>query len=99
MQMLRTLRPRLEALTAPERLAAAASSSDKCETAAAAEALAGLIASGAPWVPVPAAAAAVGQEGGGGGGGGWAVAALGRAIRATSLDMAASWALSYRWVG
>ncbi|KAG2431096.1 hypothetical protein HXX76_009627 [Chlamydomonas incerta] len=96
-QMLRTLRPRLEALTTSERLAAASSSSDKCEMAAAAEALAGLVASGAPWAAAAAAAAAGGEAAGGGGGGGWAVAALGRAVRATSLDMAGSWALSYRF--
>ncbi len=90
--MLSALRPSLEALTRPERFLAAANSSDKAELAAAAEAVAGILASGAPWAPA--------AEGGGGGGGdgGWAVAALGAALRGTSLDMADAWAVAYRCV-
>ncbi|KAG2489806.1 hypothetical protein HYH03_011755 [Edaphochlamys debaryana] len=91
-EVLAALRPSLEALTAPERLATAANSTEKSELAAAAEALAGLLAAGAPWAPAVTAAAA-----GGGEGGGWAVAAMGRALRSTSLEMADSWAVSYRF--
>lgn len=105
--MLAALRAPLEALTSIERLTAAGNGSDKTEMAAAAETLAGLLASGAPWSPAATATVSIGvttsagaagimQEAVVDGGGGWVVAALGRAIRATSLDMVDSWAVSCR---
>ncbi|GIL93202.1 hypothetical protein Vretifemale_20641, partial [Volvox reticuliferus] len=93
-EMLLALKDPLEVLTAPDRLTTAGDGADKAEMAAAAEVLAGLLASGAPWVAT--AATDAGGGGGGGGGGGWVLAALARAVRGTSLDMSESWALSYR---
>ncbi|GFR44376.1 hypothetical protein Agub_g5594, partial [Astrephomene gubernaculifera] len=77
--------------------------SDKAEVAAAAEALAGLIASGAPWADLDGGGEGGGGggngdgSGGGGGGGGWAVAALRRALRGSSMETCECWALAYRF--
>jgi hypothetical protein len=88
--MLVAMRAPLEALTAPERLAAASGAAAgpdaRAEAAAAAEALAGLVASGAPWVAGEAE-------------GGWALAVLARALRGTGLDLADCWAAAARWGG
>ncbi|EFJ46867.1 hypothetical protein VOLCADRAFT_92605 [Volvox carteri f. nagariensis] len=102
-EMLSALRGHIELLTAAGHVTATGGEGgDKAEMATAAEVLAGLIASGAPWVAADGGTAggagSSGAGAGGGVGGGWAVAALARAISGTNLDMSETWALSYRYV-